>query len=126
MVTAISAMSSTMVQRTKAGCDIASIPLHSSLFRLLSSRSKDIGDTAGSSNIVLRRNRHAVRDSVNSPMASSEIAPPLSLNSRHASPEIPELLVAVLLHINRKSGSESTCHQWCEAKSCTRQSSEQH
>src|SRR5215469_3148256 len=90
MVTAISAMSSTMVQPTKAGCDIASIPLHSSLFRLLSSRSRDMGDTDSSLNAMLRRNRHAVRDSVNSPMASSEIAPLLSLNSRYSSPEIPE------------------------------------
>ena len=58
-----------------------------------------MGDTDSSLNAMLRRNRHAVRDSVNSPMASSEIAPPLSLNSRHASPEIPELLVAVLSQI---------------------------
>ena len=66
-----------------------------------------MGDTASSSNAMLRRNRHAVRDSANSPMASSQIAPPLSLNSRHASSEIPELLVAVLSQITENQAARA-------------------
>jgi hypothetical protein len=40
-------------------------------------------------------------------MASSQIAPPLSLNSRHASSEIPELLVAVLSQITENQAARA-------------------